>query len=407
MPSIELTTDPPLGDPFGTMIGRAAAGPSALRARDGSLLRWDRADRPSPAAIVAPATPATVMAGVSPVRPGHAVTVEYRVDGGPVRQSIGVPAPRAYDLHERIFRAVLPGQPGGLVEFLPVLRFAGQPISPHLGESAECSRYEVARAGGPIATAESPAPPGDKVNASRDEARSSDLPLQLRVLSDGTACPLPIRFFDARCLLATFVTDLDRANELLKGTGLKAAPQKQGKGIVEIGCFEYRNTDIGSYNEFALTLLATAPGDPIPANYVSYLPVTTAMATRAGRELWGYNKFVAAIDIPPGRDTFSITVRDSGNATIGALEGRRGASIPMPPTDTSTFTVLNGRVIKTLVHVLTPFEVGPGDGFAFRIGPSRHPMADNLRTLGLDGARPLLVQYADPFQALLFPGRTL
>jgi hypothetical protein len=34
-------------------------------------------------------------------------------------------------------------------------------------------------------------------------------------------------------------------------------------------------------------------------------------------------------------------------------------------------------------------------------------MADNLRTLALDGARPVLVQYADPFQSLLFPGRVL
>ncbi len=43
----------------------------------------------------------------------------------------------------RVFRAVLPGQSDGTVEFLPVLRFAGQPISPRLGESAECPRYRV------------------------------------------------------------------------------------------------------------------------------------------------------------------------------------------------------------------------------------------------------------------------
>ena len=34
-------------------------------------------------------------------------------------------------------------------------------------------------------------------------------------------------------------------------------------------------------------------------------------------------------------------------------------------------------------------------------------MTNNLRTLALDGARPVLVKYADPFQALLFPGRAL
>ena len=43
----------------------------------------------------------------------------------------------------------------------------------------------------------------------------------------------------------------------------------------------------------------------------------------------------------------------------------------------------------------------------FQAGTSRHPMASRLRTLALDGARPVLVQYADPFQAFLFPGRAV
>ena len=77
------------------------------------------------------------------MRPGHSVTVEYRVDGGPVREAIGIIEPRVHDADARIFRAVLPGQSSGLVEFLPVLRFAGQPISPRLGEADACPRYQV------------------------------------------------------------------------------------------------------------------------------------------------------------------------------------------------------------------------------------------------------------------------
>jgi len=41
------------------------------------------------------------------------------------------------------------------------------------------------------------------------------------------------------------------------------------------------------------------------------------------------------------------------------------------------------------------------------VGTSSHPMTGNLRTLSLDGARPVLIHYTDPFQALLFPGRAL
>jgi Acetoacetate decarboxylase (ADC) len=240
-----------------------------------------------------------------------------------------------------------------------------------------------------------------------NETRPIDLQLQRPVLSDGTECPLPIRYFDVQCLVATFLTDLDRAAELLKGTGLLAVPQEDGKGVVVLYCIEYRITDIGPYNEVGLSVLAAAPGDPIPANYVVNLPVTTVVANRAGREIWGYNKFVAAIDVKSEGRKFSTILRDTENVLVGTLEGTRGASVPTPPTDILTFTLLGGKLIKTVVQVLTPFHASSGESFVFNVGTSRHPMTSNLRIVGLDGARPVLVHYADPLQALLFPGRAL
>lgn len=236
---------------------------------------------------------------------------------------------------------------------------------------------------------------------------SVDLLLQRRVLSDGTECSLPIRYFDVQCLVATFLAELDRAAELLRGTGLQAVSQEDGKAVVALYCIEYRKTDIGPYNEVGLTVLALAPGDRIPANYVVDLPVTTAVANRAGREIWGYNKFVANIDVKSDGKKFSTVLRNSENEMIGALKGERGASVPAPAADILTFTLLQGRLIKTMIHVLTPFQASSGDGFVFQAGASSHPMTSRLRTLRLDGARPVLVQYADPFQSLLFPGQAL
>jgi hypothetical protein len=243
--------------------------------------------------------------------------------------------------------------------------------------------------------------------AREPRTQSLDLKLQRRVLSDGTECPLPIRYFDVQCLVATFLTDLDRAAGLLKSTGLQAVSQEDGKAVVLLYCIEYRITDIGPYNEVGLTVLAAAPGDPIPANYVVNLPVTTAVASRAGREIWGYNKFVAAIDVKSDGKNFSTILRDTDAEMIGSLEGRRGASVPTPPTDILTFTLHQGRLIKTVIRVLTPSSSSSGENFVFKIGTSSHRMTSNLRTVALDGARPVLVHYTDPFQALLFPGGTL
>jgi hypothetical protein len=235
----------------------------------------------------------------------------------------------------------------------------------------------------------------------------SDLPLQRRLLSDGTQVPLPIRFFDAQCLLATFVTDAQRASLLLEGTGLAVAQQEDGRAMTMVACFAYRSTDIGPYNEVCLGVWALAPGDRIPALYVSDLPVTTVLAHRAGREIWGYNKFVAPIDVQGDGKTFSTTLRDPDDAVILVLEGTRAASIPTPPADVPTFSMLGGRAIRTVIRPMTPFHFGSGEGFILKVGKSDHPMAANLRTLALDDARPALVQYANPLQFLLFPGGVL
>jgi hypothetical protein len=240
-----------------------------------------------------------------------------------------------------------------------------------------------------------------------ERASTSGLQLQRRVLSNGAECFLPIRYFDVQCLVATFLAAPDRASELMEGAGLQPVLQEDGRAVVDLYCIEYRKTDIGPYNEVGLTVRAKAPGDPIAANYVVNLPVTTAMADRAGREIWGYNKFVASIEVKHESKTFSTVLRDSDHEIIGALEGERSASAPAPATDILTFSLDHGRLIKTAIRVLTPSLAGSGNGFVFKIGKSRHPMTSNLRTLALDGARPILIHYTDPFQALLFPGRAL
>ncbi len=115
------------------------------RARDGSVISWGTADAPTPPGVACPGERVPVIVAVSPIRPGHLVTVDYRVNGGRLGQVTALPDPRGLRVNERIFRATLPGQMSGVVEFLPVLRLAGQPISPRLEESRERLRYEVGR----------------------------------------------------------------------------------------------------------------------------------------------------------------------------------------------------------------------------------------------------------------------
>ena len=169
------------------------------------------------------------------------------------------------------------------------------------------------------------------------------LQLQRHTLGGGEVCSLPIRYFDARCLIATFRTDLDRATALLKGVGLDAVADGDGRATVLFGCFEYRDTDLGPYNEVGLGVLSRANGDRDPALYVLHLPVTTAKTDWIGRELWGYPKFVAAIILRGDDKAFSTTLSEAATGTIAVFEGGFGPAVPSPPCDLPTYSVLDSQ----------------------------------------------------------------
>lgn len=117
-----------------TSLGERLAGPALLRslgdlfgtfrARDGSRVTWRGDDGASPGVRIA----------VAPVKPGHSVTLEIRIDGGPVSELVAAPEWRSPACGERFYRALLPRPLSDGLEVLPVLRFAGRPVSPRLSE---------------------------------------------------------------------------------------------------------------------------------------------------------------------------------------------------------------------------------------------------------------------------------
>src|SRR6202041_2972653 len=74
--------------------------------------------------------------------------------------------------------------------------------------------------------------PGPAVDLPLPQMPLTALPLQLRTLSDGSLCTLPIRYFDAQLLIATYLADYDGVAALLKDSGVVAIPQGIGKALV-------------------------------------------------------------------------------------------------------------------------------------------------------------------------------
>ena len=110
------------------------------------MLSWGELDASGPATTLRRGTAAALTVAVSPARTSHSVTVDYRLAGGAIREVAARPAPSSPKGPTRLFRAILPGQPSGLIEFLPVLRLRGRPISPRLADSTAGAQYEMAQA---------------------------------------------------------------------------------------------------------------------------------------------------------------------------------------------------------------------------------------------------------------------
>jgi len=204
----------------------------------------------------------------------------------------------------------------------------------------------------------------------------------------------------------------------------------RGRALVAVACYAYQHTSIGPYNEIGVAVPVTRPGVPPGwrhwlqtlsdvenpqrelGYHVLHLPVDTAAACAAGRELWGLPKFITPIHY--GRTAAQVDIQlmdphapNDPKQAIMLLQGQLGRSVPGPLLSPLLYSWHQGRWLKTPVHVRGGGRVHRGGGLMLRVGQSTHPMADTLRLLGLDGAHPLMVLDTDRFQSRLHEGRPL
>ncbi len=228
---------------------------------------------------------------------------------------------------------------------------------------------------------------------------------------------LPILYRDASLLLAYFRVDPDRAAEALSSTPYAPVRFATGFAIAGLGFFDYRDCTVEPYRECALAVVVTPRAVRPPAlptidllrgpthravgYHVLDLPVTTALADVAGRELWSLPKFVTTIDFALGRDAVSCSVHAPGwGEPIVTLAGRTGHGLAVPAMSMVLDSVIDGEPRRTVVDVRGRMRTSLGGGIEVSVG-SGSRMATHLAALGLRTARPTLVQACDHAQLVL------
>ncbi len=238
---------------------------------------------------------------------------------------------------------------------------------------------------------------------------------QVEATMAGKKAKLPVFYRSARSFTAIFPATVLSLRRLLPDSRYVPAQIAPGVGAIHLTAFEYYDTDIEPYNEFAIGVLLNDPQVmPIPGynllrqllnltfyTYIHHLPVTTEIALRGGIDVYNYPKFMAEIDFTDTEASVTCELKEKGELIL-RLEGKK--------VDTP-----RSGVMKYLCHLYqyrqpqgAEFKVNairyaivPGFGKARLELGDRHPVALELRQTLLS-TQPFMYMYMPEIQCILY-----
>jgi hypothetical protein len=222
----------------------------------------------------------------------------------------------------------------------------------------------------------------------------------------------PVFYRDFMSLSVSVFIPLKTAESILPSKRLKPYRVLPGKTILMISAYQYRDCDIGPYNEVGITIpvsidtklplftgsLRKPPAEPMA--YFHSLPVSTEIARAVGAEFAGYPKFVADIDISEIDDWMVCELAVKGQ-TILTLKGRKLPLRRTPRSRVYPITVKDGRILRS-EFVLSECAAGAStDRRDAELTFGSHPMAEELK--GMNPGAVKLVRYCPEIRGILSP----
>lgn len=222
----------------------------------------------------------------------------------------------------------------------------------------------------------------------------------------GQTVTMPVRVRSARMAAATYLVDADAAQSIIARTGLTVARKRKGRAIVALALVRYVDSDLGDYNELGLTFVVDDPAGAPPtargsvATYIHRLPVNQAFTCAAGRQIWGFPKWVADLDVSFGTAGASAVLRGDDGRQLVRVDLGRGR-IPTPSRTMEMVCYSNGpdgEILRTSwVTDNRGSSVRPR-GATVSVGDG-HVLCDELRALGIGDRPALLCAHAQQMRA--------
>lgn len=238
-----------------------------------------------------------------------------------------------------------------------------------------------------------------------------------------SAHSFPIKFDDVHYIASLYRANANKVNELLKGTGLKAGLHFFGQPLVAMGLIQYKVSDLGAYNEIILAIpviqfhektgwknwldLYAGFDSRKGGQYIIHIPVTTKESVDAGRNLWGYPKIVLPIDHEFNQTNIKVKLLDEHHQPLIQVNGSLGLGIPIPSMQLMTFSFFDNHLIKTTVDVLSGMKWKIGAQLKIKINNPNHPIAKDIKELGIENKNPLFTIESKKFKARFNEGQRI
>jgi len=229
----------------------------------------------------------------------------------------------------------------------------------------------------------------------------------------------PMFFRDFSLMGGVFLADYKKARAALAPHGVKPLQLPLGKTLAAVHCMEYKDSDIGPYNEISLSIavkrgrlpfvnLLQAARAQATGNFHAFvrtLPVTTQTALHGGVDFFNYPKYLADVHFRETASHRVCTLRDiaSGDVILEFV-GRRLGTWSCPPSRQNRMTLytypkMDGE-LKRAKLVVNRAESGSSwlRGADLLLGS--HPKAGEFSALGI--GRLLEYQYAPRCQGILY-----
>lgn len=232
-------------------------------------------------------------------------------------------------------------------------------------------------------------------------ARADQYEIQGRVVE------LPAVVRDASSGSVMYMVDRAAAQKLIPDAfeAVEAAP---GKTQLTLVIVDYRDNDLGDYDEVGILFFVKPAGKPDAelGSYIYKLPVNQGFTCEAGCRIWGFPKSVEEIDFTYAGDRATCRLAMDGQHVL-TLTVPRGGAGETPAQPAVGYTLIEGIPHRNVFTRGGRGEqtVPGGAGVTLELGD--HPIADELRSLGLPDATPLLSAWTEHMSGSFGPSTKL